>query len=457
MKCHHNSSNNKLRHNKDPIQDGLGLAEAGEERVEVCEVIGEVWREGREVDGGERVLGEVDGKVGGGERVVGKITVQRQRFTVRLQEETVQLAAIREQILGRLVSTQHCTQRGNVLHRQPQRGDLGQLLVGLVGDGHLGDGAAQRLERLVDLPHPAALPGVGVLASVLAERRRLLLGLRLAGLGRGDGVVAAPAPHRPRPQRVLVAPGGLVGVAVVVRVGVGGVQGEAESLRQFGVVVEHLQGPCDASRSTLREDEARRTRSRSLGCWSMDRGADTAGSPLVQVSFTTDLSPTNRALGLLPHRADLVIDTCNISTHEGSAYARRTRRTSASFRSFHDKLKAAQKFFKNFLTETRPLPVRFAHITHSLTLFTLYYLLNVIINFFYLPIHLFVVAKLFLAVSSISEECCHTCQVLLFIYHRDCTFATVTICTKHFQHVYNWLHKSSPRNTYSWLQKKTGI
>jgi hypothetical protein len=160
------------------------------------------------------------------QRVVGQL----QRFSVRLQQQTVQITVIRRfrcRRGARFRAVQGRTQGRDVLHGEAQRGDLGQLLV---GTGHLRrlhvwDHAPQRFESLVYLPHAVPLPRVGRLAAVLAERRRflfLLVGFVLSGGGVGPGqfrgLLGRP-PHRARPQRVLVLDGRSVAVVVGVRVG----------------------------------------------------------------------------------------------------------------------------------------------------------------------------------------------------------------------------------------------
>lgn len=115
-----------------------------------------------------------------------------------------------------------------------------------MGGRHLRHSLPKGFKGLVNLPHPAPLPRVGRLPPVLAQRRGFLLGLRRPGPGgdlQGDVLqvlLEVPPAQRPGPQGVLVASGGLVGVAVVVGVGVrGAVQGDGQPLGEFLVVLEH--------------------------------------------------------------------------------------------------------------------------------------------------------------------------------------------------------------------------
>ena len=193
--------------------------------------IGEVGRPRGEVDGGERVLGEVHREVGRRQGMVREIRLEVQGLSVRLQQQAVEVAAVGEEVVLAVGAGQHGAQRGDVLHGELQRGDLGELLVGAgVRRRHLRHRLPQRFEGLVDLAHPRPLPGVGVFPAVFAQGGWFLLGLgRPRRLGAGSvglplvvgGGVSSPG--RPRSQRVLVSPrGGLLGFAVVVVVvGVG--------------------------------------------------------------------------------------------------------------------------------------------------------------------------------------------------------------------------------------------
>lgn len=108
----------------------------------------------------------------------------RERLPVGLQQQTLQVAAVGERVRSGLVARQDRAQGGDVFHRQPQRGDLRQLLVGArgLGERHLRYGHPERLEGLVDLPHPIPLPRVRIFAPVLAQRCWFLFGF--VGLGR---------------------------------------------------------------------------------------------------------------------------------------------------------------------------------------------------------------------------------------------------------------------------------
>lgn len=117
-----------------------------------------------------------------------------------------------------LMVVQCVVEGGDVLHSEPQGGDLRQLLTAALLHVHMRDDSPQRLERLVDLPHATSLACVGCLTPVLAQGHGLRLALVPRGtpplLGLRRGFVLITLPCRSGSQRVALQCGGQVVVGV---------------------------------------------------------------------------------------------------------------------------------------------------------------------------------------------------------------------------------------------------
>lgn len=192
-----------------------------ERHVVVAAVVHRRWRDVGYVVERVQVVGQ---QVAAGAAPASDAAQAAQRPPVRREE-----AAVAERIVvghEEGVVLEHPSERFDVVHGETERRDFRQLLAGRRAAARrasgrrrrrrLGrvrvvrrrDGPAQRLERLVDLLHAAPFASVGRLSPVLAQRRRLLLGLGrpLADHGLLEFLFHFdPASDGPRPQAVLFA------------------------------------------------------------------------------------------------------------------------------------------------------------------------------------------------------------------------------------------------------------